>query len=163
MINSSLLLIDGTILTIIFSVFVISGFLWNPRIWIHSFPADIQALAPPKTDQEKRWTVMFALPFFIFIFGGLTVTAIRYGSDNGFWGLLLHTYLIWQIVSLFDLVLLDWGSMLLIDPQNPPCPGTEGAKGYRDFAHHFFGFLKGSVMGAVVITIICGAVWLFLA
>lgn len=160
MFNTSLLLMDGTILTIIFTAFILTSFLWKPRIWLHDFPADIQEMATPKTDEEKRQTILFAIPFFIVLFGGLGLAAYRYGNANGFLWMTIHIYLIWQIVNVFDLIVLDWGGMLFIDPQNPPIPGTEGAKGYRDFAFHFFAFLKGSVMGLVLVLIVGGIVWL---
>lgn len=159
MLNTELLLIDGTVLTLVFSVFVVGTILWKPRIWLQDFPADIQALIPPKTDEEKRLTVLFAVPFFIILFGGLGLSAARYGTEEGFAALALHIYLVWQMVNLFDLVVIDWGGMMLVDPQNPPLPGTEGAKGYRDFAFHFIGFIKGSVMGVVLALITAGIVW----
>ena len=36
---------------------------------------------------------------------------------------------------------------VLIDPQNPPFPGTENAPGYRNYRFHFVAVLKGSVIG----------------
>lgn len=161
MLNSQLLLTDGIILTIIFSVFVIGSLLWKPRLWMHDFPADIQAMMPPKTDSEKHQTILLAIPFFILLFGGLGFTAIRYGTGNGLLAMALHIYLVWELVNLFDLVVLDWGGMMLIDPQNPPLAGTAGAKGYRDFTFHLIGFIKGSVMGIVFALIIAGAIFLF--
>ena len=90
-------------------------------------------MLPPKTDEEKRLTRLIAVPFFVILFGGLGLTAARYGTANGFGAMILHVYLVWQIVNLIDLVVIDWGGMMLVDPQHPPFPGTEGAKGYRDF------------------------------
>jgi len=157
MLNTQLLLTDGLLLTIIFSVVVVGTIIWKPRLWMHDFPADIQALMPPKTDLEKRQTMMLAIPFFTLLFGGLGLTGSRYGIGNGFLAMVLHIYLVWQIVNLVDLVILDWGGMMLIDPMHPPIAGTEGAHGYRDFAFHFFGFIKGSVMG-IVLALIIGSV-----
>ena len=48
------LLLDMAIFIAVFTVFVLGTLLWKPRIWLHDFPADIQALAAPKTDAEKR-------------------------------------------------------------------------------------------------------------
>ena len=159
MLNIQLLLTDGLLLTVIFSVVVVGTIVWKPRLWMHDFPADIQALMPPKTELEKRQTIMMAIPFFILLFGGLGLTAVRYGTVNGFFAMVLHIYLVWQIVNVFDLVIIDWCGMMLIDPLNPPFANTEGAKGYRDFGFHFFGFIKGSVMGIVLALIIGGVVF----
>lgn len=163
MINLSLLLTDGIVLTLIFSAAVVGTILWKPRIWLQDFPADLQALMPPKTEGEKRLTVLFAVPFFAILFGGLGWSAVRYGTDHGVLWMLIHVYLVWQIVNLFDLIVIDWGGMMLIDPQHPPFPGTEGAHGYRDFAFHFLGYLKGSVMGIVLAGVIVGIAWLMIA
>jgi hypothetical protein len=162
-IDPSLLLIDGTLLTLVFSAVVVGSILWRPRLWLQDFPADLQALMPPKTDEEKRLTILIAVPFFAILFGGLGLTAARYGTANGFLPMLLHVYLAWQIVNTFDLLVIDWGGMLLIDPQRPPFPGTEGAKGYRDFGFHLRGWVKGSLMGVVLAAVTAGVVWLLIA
>jgi hypothetical protein len=161
MLNTQLLLTDGILLTILFSVFVVGSIVWKPRLWLQDFPADIQAMIPPKTDSEKRQTILLAIPFFVLLFGGLGLSAIRYGTGNGLLAMALHIYLVWQVVNMVDLVIIDWGGMMLIDPQNPPLAGTAGAKGYRDFKFHFVGFLKGSLMGIVFALIIAGAVFSF--
>lgn len=158
-INFRLLLIDGTILIAIFTVFVVGTLVWKPRLWLQDFPADIQALVPTKTASEKRLTTWIAIPFFTVLMGGLAVTAMRYGTANGFGALLFHIYLVWQMINLFDLIIIDWLGMQLVDPQNPPLPGTENAKGYRDYWFHFIGFLKGSALGFAVVLLIGGIVW----
>lgn len=159
MVNTTLVVIDGTVLTLIFSAFVVGTILWKPRIWMHDFPADIQALMPPKTADEKRLTTVLGIPFLVIIAGGLGLTAVRYGAQNGLLWMALHVYLVWQIVNVVDLLVIDWGGMFLIDPQHPPFPGTEGARGYRDFTFHLVGFLKGSAMGLVMAAAISGVVW----
>lgn len=160
MVDTSLLLIDGTLLALVFAAFVVGSLVWKPRLWLQDFPADIQAMIPPKTATEQRQTVLLAVPFFALLFGGLGLTAARYGTGEGFGALLLHVYLVWQIVNLFDLLVIDWGGMQFVDPLNPPFPGTEGAHGYRDYRFHLVGFVRGSVMGLVLALIVSGAVWL---
>ena len=159
MVNTQLILIDGTLLTLFFSVFVVGSIIWNPRLWLQDFPADIQAMIPSKTDEEKRQTLIMSIPFFVILFGGFGITAARYGDENGFWALVLHIYLIWQVINVFDLLIIDWCGMMLVDPMNPPLPGTEGAKGYRNFAFHLIGFIKGSVMGVVMALVTAGVVY----
>lgn len=67
------------------------------------------------------------------------------------------------MMNLFDLVVIDWMGMHLIDPQNPPFPGAEGTHGYRDYRFHFIGFLRGSIMGIVLALIVSGIVWLLIS
>jgi len=162
MIDVRLLLLDGSILTAVFAAFVVGSMLWKPRMWLHDFPADIQARVPPKTEEERRLTKRFAVPFFVVLLAGFAIPGLRYGAANGFWGLALHLYLIRQMITPCALVVLDWGGMHLIDPRRPPLAGTEGAKGYRDYGFHFVGFLKGSVMGVALALAVAVPVW-FLA
>lgn len=159
MVKLQLLLMDGVLLALIFSTFVLGTLLWKPRLWLQDFPADIQAMLPPKTAGEKRLTAFIGVPFFVILFGGLGWSGIRYGLDHGFLALVLHVYLVWQVVNLVDWLVIDWGGMMLIDPHNPPFDGTAGAAGYRDFGFHFVGFLKGSVMGLAFALIMGGIIY----
>jgi len=159
MLNTNIILMDGILLSIVFSIFVVGTLLWKPRLWLQDFPADVKAMLPPKTDVEKRLTVMIAIPFFTVLFGGLGLSALRFGTDAGFIMLAVHVYLVWQVINLVDLVIIDWCGIMLVDPENPPFDGTAGAKGYRDFKFHFIGFIKGSLMGIVFALIIAGVVY----
>lgn len=146
-------LIDLTIMIVLFTAFVLGTLLWKPRIWLHDFPADIQALAPPKTAEEKRWTALLGTVFVALFFGLPLLLAWDLksvlGDNFSFLTAWLYGYAIFLGVNVWDLIVLDWVGFSLVDPQNPPIPGTAGAKGYRDYAFHFYAFLKGSAMGLV--------------
>lgn len=68
----------------------------SPPIWLHDFPADLQAFPPPKTDQEKRQTTLLGIPFFIIppasaylLTNRLSIMAViaaAIGSAGAFWG-----------------------------------------------------------------------------
>lgn len=153
----SQLLLDSIIVILAFSVFVVGTLVWKPRLWIQDFPADLQAMLGPKTAEEKRLTALIALPFFALFFGlplllGWDLKTTM-GSDFSFVMAWLYGYGMFFIVNLWDLVVIDWIGTSLVDPQNPPFPGTEGAAGYRDYAFHFRGFLKGCAMGIVFATV----------
>ena len=155
-----LLLLDGTVLVVLFGAFVVGTLLWRPRIWLHDFPPDLQARMPEKTAEERRLTTLLAVPWLALLFGGLIYAGVRFGVDHGYLDLALHVYLLWQIVNLFDLVVIDWGGMHLVDPRDPPFEGTEGAKGYRDWGFHFVAYLKGSVMGVPLCALVAAVAWL---
>ena len=153
MIDINRVLIDGLVLSLVFTVVVVGSIKLNYRLWIQDFPPDIRAMLPPKTREEKRQTVWVAIPLFAVILAGPLVSLLLSEASRGQMGFLqawLHAYLVWQVVNLWDMVVIDWIGFRLVDPANPPIPGTAGAKGYRDYRFHFVGFLKGSVMGVVI-------------
>ena len=157
--------LDLVIFTAVFTIIVLGSLRWKPRIWLHDFPADIQALAAPKTAGEKRLTTLFGVPFIVLFFG-LPLLIMwdlksRLGADFGFLSAWLYAYALFFGINLWDLVALDWIGMSLVDPQNPPFPGTEGAAGWRNYAFHFYGFLKGCVIGLVFATFEAGVITLF--
>ena len=156
---------DLAIVIAFFTVYVLITIRWKPRIWLHDFPADIQALASPKTDEEKRLSTMVGGPLVVLFFG-LPILLLwdlkaNLGADFSFWVAWLYAYALFIGFNLWDLVVLDWGGISLIDPQNPPIPGTEGAAGWRNYAFHFHGFLKGCVIGLVFATFVAGIITLF--
>jgi hypothetical protein len=77
--NESLLrvLIDGAILSIGLSIVLIGTLYFNPRLFLHDYPKEIQAKVPPLTLCEKRdrWIV-----FVLFI--GVTVGALAYSMTG---------------------------------------------------------------------------------
>jgi hypothetical protein len=156
---------DLIILVLFFSAFVIITIWWKPRIWLHDFPADIQALAAPKTPEEKRLTAIIGT-LLVVLFLGLPVLLswdlkAALGVNFSFLTVWLYTYALFIGFNLWDLVILDWIGLSLVDPQHPPFAGTEGATGWRNYAFHFHGFLKGCVMGIVFAALEAGLITLF--
>jgi hypothetical protein len=157
-------LIDGLVLSAVFTVFVVGSLLWNYRLWIQDFPPDIRDMVPPKTAREKRLTAYLAAPMFLIVLGGPLVSLLLVESQLGgqlrFLTAWLHAYLVWQVVNVWDWLVIDWIGLSLIDPHKPPIPGTEGAAGYRNYRIHFIGFIKGSVVGIVIAAVPAGLVLL---
>jgi hypothetical protein len=156
---------DLLILIVFCTVFIVGIMLWRPRMWLHDFPPDIQAMVPPKTQDEKRLTTLLGTPFIIafFVLPVVLMWNLKstLGADFSFFHAWIYAYALFFGFNLWDLVVLDWIGTSLIDPQHPPFPGTEGAAGYRDYAFHFYGFLKGCVIGLVFATIVAGVVTVF--
>ncbi len=155
MISIGRILSDGVIAIIPFSIVIWATFLTMPRLWLHSLPADIQALAPPKTTGEKRLTGVMAIFVLSAFFGVPIALAWRLQNENNgnllFVEVLVHLYSVWMIINLCDLILIDWLYTLLVNPDNPPIPGTAGAAGYKDYRFHFNAFLKASVFSLIII------------
>jgi len=149
------ILIEGVIVSIPFSVVVWASFLAKPRLWLHSLPPDIQAMAHAKTAAERRLTALMG-GIVLAIFFGLPIALTRRLDAETPGGLsfglaLAHLYGVWSVVNLWDLVLIDWPYAYFVDPDRPPIPGTEGARGYKDYGFHFRSFLKASVFSLAIL------------
>jgi hypothetical protein len=57
---------DMAVLITFFTIFVVGTLRWKPRLWLQDFPADIQAMAGPKTPAEKRLSQIVGIPFFLY-------------------------------------------------------------------------------------------------
>jgi hypothetical protein len=151
MISISTSLVHGLLLSVPLTVFAVATFWTAPRLWLHSLPPDIAAMAGPKTPDEERRT-RHLMWFYLAVFPALalasTAVAARRASDLTFPAACTHLYVIWVVVHVWDFVVIDCGHALFIDPQRPPIPGTAGARGYRDVGFHFRSMLKAVVMSA---------------
>jgi hypothetical protein len=152
---ASRIAIDGLTACIPFSIVVWASFRLRPRMWLHSLPRDIQDLAPPKTDAERRLTAWVG-PVVLFTFFGVPILMtwrLHAGTAGGlsFAEALTHLYGVWMIVNAWDLVAIDWPYAYFVDISRPPIPGTAGARGYKDYGFHGRAFLKASVFGLAVI------------
>ena len=63
-------LADGLVACVPFSILVWASFLSMPRLWLHSLPPDIQAMAPPKTAAERQMTGFMGVLVLLCFFGG---------------------------------------------------------------------------------------------
>ena len=146
---------DGLIASVPFSIVVWASFLSMPRMWLHSLPADIQAMAPPKTDAERRMTAVVGTLVLLCFFGiPIALTRRLHAEVPGglsFLQAFVHLYGVWMFVNLWDLIAIDWPYAYFVDPNRPPIPGTAGARGYKDYGFHARSFLKASVFSLAVI------------
>ena len=72
----------------------------------------------------------------------------------------LHVYAVFMFFNAFDCLVIDWGTMFFWKPAWELYPGTRGAAGYKDYAFHFRGFLKGTAMGLILALPLAGLVML---
>ena len=59
--------LDGAILSPIASLLLVVSLRLNPRIWLQDYPEDIQNKVLPKTEQEKRLSLVFGIPFLVLL------------------------------------------------------------------------------------------------
>jgi hypothetical protein len=159
------ILLDGAILSVLASCFILVSLAINPRIWLQDYPKEIQESVPPKTEKEKRLSLMFGIPFLavLAIVPLISTFALKY-QNNGqvpFLALFLNSFGVVFIFNLVDWLLLDWLVFCWLTPKFVVIPGTEGMPAYKDYSFHFRGFLIGTVFSGIAGAIIALVVWIF--
>jgi hypothetical protein len=128
---------------------------------MHDFPKEIQALQAPLTPKEKREQTIMGAALLILLFGGLWLSAHNLKAINGgalsFGAAFAHIYLIWNIVNLWDAVVIDLG-LLALRPSFMMLPGVESHLYLlTDPKWHLVNFLKGVIGGAALSALIAVA------
>ena len=161
MFNITRTIIDGLILSGITSVFIIVSLMINPRIWLQDYPEDIQSKVPPKSDSEKRLSLIIGIPFLIILCVGsfFSTLVLKFRNpEASFLDLSLNAFGIVLIFNVVDWLLLDWLMFCTLTPRFVVIPGSEGMAGYKDYLFHFRGFLKGTVFCVISGLVIGGVV-----
>jgi len=158
MLNFTKILIDGTALSLITSLWLIISLLVNPRIFLHDYPAKIQEKVSPKTNAEKRLTYIFGVPFMLMLLLGsfLSTLSLKNSGNIQFLALWLNAAGVLLVFNIVDWLILDWLIFCTITPRFVVIPGSEGMPDYKDYGFHFRGFLHGiaySVLGGLLITV----------
>jgi hypothetical protein len=157
------ILLDGAILSLVASAFLIVTLRINPRLWLQDYPQDIQDQVPPKTEEELRLSLILGIPFLLLLFGAPLISTLglkrQYAGDVSFLALTLHAFGVAFIFNVVDWLLIDWLLFCVITPAFLVIPGTEGAEGYttKNYGHHVRGFIIGtgvSLAGGLVIAAI---------
>jgi hypothetical protein len=149
----SRVLIDGALLSLVAGVLIFASLWANPRIWLNDFPPDIRAAVPPKTAEEKRQSLLWGLPFLAVLLGAPIVSTTFFAAEHpgsGFVALVLNAFGVAFVFNIVDLLIIDWLVLCTLTPRGLTIPGTEGMAGYKDYRHHFRGFLIGTAFSLVV-------------
>ena len=137
---------------------------YSPRLMLQDYPPAIQAVVPPKTEQEKRLSIWLGLPFLLtlllFPIYAAFVFHSRSAGGAGFLNLWLYAFGIVFAFNVWDWLVLDWLVFCTITPRRFVIPGSEGHPAYKDYAFHFRGFLIGTAFSLVVGLVVAGLVWL---
>ncbi len=156
------ILVDGGILAIAMSVFLVTMWLYNPRLYLNKgdIPPDILRAVPPKTRAEQRLAIVIGVPAIVFMLGFLLYSTMGFnrgvGGDASFWALCAHALGVLLIPFFVDLLLLDWLIFCTITPRIVVYPGTEGFAGYKDFGFHLRAHARGILLLIPVAAAIAG-------
>ncbi len=155
-------LLDGTVLSVLGSLLILGSLLQSPRLWLQDFPRDIRDAVPPKTPQEKRAALAWGIPYLLALVAVPAVSCVLLRRESAgtasFAALFLNAFGVLFLFNLVDLIVIDWLLVCGMTPRFVVIPGTEGAAGYKDYLHHFRGFVIGTIASALVALLIAAAV-----
>lgn len=165
MVNITKTLLDGALLSVFASLLIFVILRFNPRLFLQDYPNQIQEQVPPKSEQEKRQSLLVGIPFLLVLFAVPLISTLtlqrQHGGELPFLQLSLNAFWVGFIFNLVDLLVLDWLIFCLITPEFLVIPGSEGMKAYKDYGYHFRGFLIGTVISIATGLVIGGIVMLF--
>ena len=153
LININHIIAYGTVLSLIGSGIILVSLYVNPRLWLQDYPRKIQQKAQPKTREEKRQSLYWGVPFLVVLFTipFLSAWTLRHQhpASASFLNLFLTAFGVGLFFNIVDLVIIDCLIFCLWTPGFLIIPGTGGMDAYRDFGHHFKGFLVGIMVSIV--------------
>ena len=164
--NSELLqhsLFYGAILSLVMSITFLTLMVLNPEVWVGDYPPDIKEKFGPMSAKAQKLKKLAGLPVLLLIFSTVGWAMVRWAGTHAapltFVEAFLSSFLILTLFNLVDWLILDWLIFVTIQPRLIILPGTEGMAGYKDYAFHFYAFLKGVLASAVASAIIAAVVW----
>jgi len=152
MINFTKIIIDGSLLSVLASITILGILRFNPRLFLQDYPDEIQERVQPKTDQEKRLSLMVGIPFLILLLLVpflSTLSLAKQVGEESFFSLFINAFGVAFLFNLVDLLVLDWLIFCLITPDFLVIPGTKGMQAYKDYRFHFRAFLIGTALSTV--------------
>ncbi len=155
------LLVDGLLLCLAFSVFVMGTAFINIWLWFGDYPPEIQALVenPPTPPFVQRLVLaLLGLGMIVWLMVRSTKAFLRGAPPaNRFVLAMGHAFLLLQFVNLWDVVIIDWLVFVTWTPEVFVLPGTEGSPGYDNYWFHFrasflhpVAWISGLVASAVI-------------
>jgi hypothetical protein len=98
---------DGALLSLVGSTFVLVLLRFNPRIFLRHYPKEIQETVPPKSEKERRMSILLGL-----LVGAPFTSALLWRTatlgNHSFWELFAYAFGVLFIFNLVDLLILDW-------------------------------------------------------
>ena len=153
MIDTARILRDGALLSVAASTYLLLLLRFNPRMFLSHYPKEIREIVPPKSEKERRMSILFGL-----LIGAPSASALLWRTatlqSHSFWELFTYAFGVLFIFNLVDLLILDWLIVCWVKPHWVKLPGTEHIATPNPYVHHFKEFLVGTVgLGMVALAI----------
>src|SRR5262249_34988150 len=140
---------DGALFSLVGSTYLLVLLRFNPRIFLRHYPKQIREIVPPKSEKERRMSILLGL-----LIGAPFTSALLWRTAtlgrHSFWELFAYAFGVLFIFNLVDLLILDWLIVCWLEPRWVILPGTEHIVIPKQYVHHFKGFLLGTV-GLVIV------------
>ena len=136
-------------LSLVASIFLLVLLRFNLRIFLGHFPKEIQEIVPPRSEKERRISILLGLLIGTPLISALLWRTATLGSHS-FWELFAYAFGVLFIFNLVDLLILDWLIVCWVKPHWVILPGTEHIAIPNPYVHHFKEFLMGTVGLGVV-------------
>lgn len=155
--NIKKFLIDGLVISSVFTCFVYLTLYLNPWLWLEDYPDDVREIIMSPPDYQIQKIVIGVMGITIIVVMTVRSTlrwANNHLSDIRFIHVFVYVFLIVQFINLWDLLVIDWFIFTWITPEFVVLSGTEGAEGYNNYLFHFKAgyFSWGAWIGGIVLT-----------
>ena len=149
MLDTARIVRDGALLSVVASTYLLLLLRFNPRIFLGHYPKEIREIVPPKSEKERRMSILLGL-----LIGAPSASALLWRTatleSHSFWAQFAYAFGVLFIFNLVDLVILDWFIVCWLKPRWVILPGTERIVILKPWLHHFKGFLLGTI-GLVIV------------
>jgi hypothetical protein len=144
---------DGALLSVVASTYLLVLLRFNPRIFLKHFPKEIRKIVPPKSEKERRISILLGVPLGLLFIGSTFASALLWRASaqgsRSFWELFAHVFGLFFLFNLVDLLILDWLIVCRFTPSWLIIPGTEHIMMPKEYLYHFKGFLMGTVVSVI--------------
>ena len=153
MLDTMRILRDGALLSAVASTYLLVLLRFNPRIFLGHYPKEIREIVPPKSEKERRMSILLGVPLGLLFIGSTFASALLWrASAQGslsFWELFAHVFGLFFLFNLVDLLILDWLIVCMFTPRWLIIPGTEHIVMPKEYLYHFKGFLMGTIVSLI--------------
>ena len=144
MLDTTRVVRDGALLSVVVSTYLLVLLRFNPRLFLRHYPKEIREVVPPKSEKERRMSVLLGLLIGVPLISLLLWRTATLESHS-FWELFAYAFGVLFMFNLVDLIILDWLIVCWLEPRWVILPGTEHIAIPNPYVHHFKEFLMGTV------------------